>query len=175
MKSLLAPLALCALVSVAGAQTVEQDATKLKLGDSIPDVAVVDHNSAAVNLAQEGKTGFTLFFFYPRALTRGCTAQACSLRDSYEELKDKGVKIFGVSNDTVEKQKEFVDVNSLPYQLLADTENKVIGAFGVPLSNSNAASRQAYLFKDGKLIWLDTKASTAKQAEDVLNALAKPL
>jgi len=171
MKSLLTSLALCAFVSTVGAQTVEQqEATKLKLGDPIPNVAVLDHNSATVNLVQEGKAGYTLFFFYPRALTRGCTAQACSLRDSYEELKAKGVKIFGVSNDSVEKQKEFVDTHTLPYQLLADTDNKVIEAFGVPLRN-NAAGRQAYLFKDGKLVWLSTRASTEKQAEDVLNAL----
>jgi thioredoxin-dependent peroxiredoxin len=83
------------------------------------------------------------------------------------------VKIFGVSVDPVDKQKEFEQKNSLPFQLLSDTDKKVIEAFGVPLLNNSLASRQAYLFKDGKLVWLDTKASTDKQAADVLGVLAK--
>jgi len=149
------------------------DDNSLKLGDTMPNVSVYDHNGALVEIAQEGKTGFTLFFFYPRALTRGCTAQACSLRDAYDELQEKGVKIFGVSTDNIELQKQFVDTHNLPFQLLADTEAKVIGAFGVPLRNNTSAARQAFLFKDGKLAWLDASASTDKQAEDVLNALEK--
>jgi len=143
----------------------------LKLGDIIPDVSVYDHNGALIEIAQEGKTDFTLFFFYPRALTSGCTAQACSLRDAYEVLHEKGVKIFGVSTDPTEKQKRFVEKHNLPFQLLADTEAKVIGAFGVPLRNNMSAARQAFLFKDGKLVWSDAKASTNKQAEDVLTVI----
>ena len=152
---------------------INKQDSNLKLGDSIPDVTVNDQNDNAVNLLQEAKSGYILFFFYPRALTPGCTAQACSLRDAYSELQEKGVKIFGVSTDTVEKQKKFADKHSLPYLLLADAEKKVIDSFGVPLRNNTSASRQAFLFKDSKLVWLDTKASTDKQAEDVLNALEK--
>ena len=144
---------------------------ELKLGDSIPDVAVQDQNDTTVNLANESNAGYILIFFYPRALTGGCTAQACSLRDAYSELQEKGVKIFGVSTDTVEKQKKFEVRHNLPFQLLADTEKKVIEAFGVPLKNNSSAKRQAFLFKDGKLVWFDKKASTAKQAEDVLNVI----
>jgi len=176
MRTLLSILAFCASALAFGVCASGQEAPKLKLGDPIPSVAVKDQDGALVNLAEEGKSGYTLVFFYPRALTRGCTAQACSLRDAYEELQAKGVKVFGASTDAPEKQKEFISVNSLPYRLLADTDKNVIEAFGVPLMNlgsDSAASRQAYLFKDGKLVWMDPKASTAKQAEDVLNAIAK--
>jgi peroxiredoxin Q/BCP len=176
MKALFTSLAICASAFVAVAQEGPNLKLGLKLGDPIPSVQVKDQDGAAVNLAEEGKAGYTLVFFYPRALTRGCTAQACSLRDAYEELQAKGVKVFGASTDAPEKQKEFITVNSLPYRLLADTDKKVIEAFGVPLMNlgsDSAASRQAYLFKDGKLVWMDPKASTAKQAEDVLGAIAK--
>jgi len=171
MRATLISIAFCTFAFVIGANADEQPNTKLKLGDSIPSVDVQDQDKVTVNLVQEGKNGYTLFFFYPRALTRGCTAQACSLRDAYEELQGKGVRVFGISNDPAEKQKEFIVTNTLPFKLLADTEMKVINAFGVPLLNNSMASRQAYLFKDGKLVWFDTKASTAKQAEDVLNAL----
>jgi peroxiredoxin Q/BCP len=84
------------------------------------------------------------------------------------------VKIYGVSVDTVEDQKKFADIDHLPFQLLADPDKKIIAAFGVPLLKNAFASRQAYLFKDGKLVWFDTKASTDAQAADVLKVLSKP-
>src|ERR1700733_12759737 len=148
-----------------------QDGSKMKLGDPIPAVTVPNQNGKPVNLAEEGKTGYTLVYFYPKAMSKGCTAQACSLRDSYTELQQKGVKIFGVSVDTVEAQKEFEQKEHLPFELLSDADRKVTSAFGVPLMKNAFATRQAYLFKDGKLVWLDTKASTDKQAQDVLAAL----
>ena len=151
----------------------EQSNGKLKLGDVIPAVTAKDQNGQDVNLG-ENNTGYTLVYFYPKAMTAGCTAQACSLRDSYAELQQKGVKIFGVSVDTVDAQKEFAQKDHLPFELLSDPDKKVISAFGVPLFKNAYASRQAYLFKDGKLIWFDTKASTDAQASDVLKVLAKP-
>jgi thioredoxin-dependent peroxiredoxin len=158
--------------SALGASDGQSNGT-LKLGDAIPAVTAKDQNGQDVNLGQNN-TGYTLVYFYPKAMTAGCTAQACSLRDSYTELQQKGVKVFGVSVDTVDAQKEFAEKDHLPFELLSDTDKKVISAFGVPLFKNAYATRQAYLFKDGKLIWFDTKASTDKQAADVLNVLAKP-
>jgi thioredoxin-dependent peroxiredoxin len=149
-----------------------QDNGKIKLGDSLPTVTAPDQDGKSVNLAEEGKTGYTLVYFYPKAMTPGCTAQACSLRDSYTELQQKGVKIFGVSLDTVENQKKFQDEDHLPFELLSDKGKRVTSAFGVPLIQNSFATRQAYLFKDGKLVWMDTKASTDKQAQDLLAVLA---
>ena len=150
----------------------EQTDSKLKLGDAIPAVTAKDQNGQEVNLG-DSKTGYTLVYFYPKAMTAGCTAQACSLRDSYTTLQDKGVKIYGVSVDTVDAQKEFADKDHLPFELLSDPDKKVITAFGVPLFKNTYASRQAYLFEDGKLIWFDTHASTDAQAADVLKVLGK--
>src|SRR5271157_5833064 len=161
------------LVSGVFAVSSEQDNGKMKLGDPLPAVTAPDQDGKPVNLAEEGKTGYTLIYFYPKAMTPGCTAQACSLRDSYTELQQKGVKIFGVSLDTVEAQKKFVEEDHLPFALLSDKDQKITGAFGVPLIKNSFATRQAYLFKDGKLLWLDTNASTAKQAQDVLSVLAQ--
>ena len=141
----------------------------MKLGDPIPAVTVPNQDGKPVNLAEEGKTGYTLVYFYPKAMSKGCTAQACSLRDSYTELQQKGVKIFGVSVDTVEAQKKFQDEDHLPFELLSDKEKEVISAFGVPLINGSFATRQAYLFKKGKLVGL---ASTDGQAQDLLTVLA---
>ena len=95
------------------------------------------------------------------------------MRDAYAELQAKGVKIFGVSLDTVDAQKKFHENEHLPFVLLSDPEKQVTSAFGVPLTANGLATRQAYLFKDGKLVWLDTKAATDNQARDVLDVLAQ--
>jgi len=160
------------LVSGVLAVSSAQDNGKMKLGDPLPAVTAPDQDGKPVNLAEEGKTGYTLVYFYPKAMTPGCTAQACSLRDSYTELQQKGVKIFGVSLDSVETQKKFQVEDHLPFELLSDQDKRVTSAFGVPLIKNSLATRQAYLFKDGKLLWLDTKASTDKQAQDLLAVLA---
>src|ERR1700747_80828 len=99
----------------------EQSNGKLKLGDPIPAVAAKDQNGQDVNLG-ESKTGYTLVYFYPKAMTPGCTAQACSLRDSYADLQSKGVNVFGVSLDTVGSQKIFREKEHLPFALLSDRE-----------------------------------------------------
>lgn len=173
MKTLLAFfLSLGGLIINLSALPSEETNGKLKLGDPTPAVTATDQNGKAVNLAQAAQTGYTLIYFYPKAMTLGCTAQACSLRDAYAQLHEKGVKVFGVSLDPVETQNEFAQKERLPFELLSDTDRQVIAAFGVPLMKNGLVTRQAYLFKDGKLIWLDTKASTDKQAQDVLAVLA---
>ncbi len=102
----------------------------LKVGDKVPDFSTVDQNGDAVKLADwVGKK--TIVFFYPRANTPGCTAEACNLRDHYQELKDQGFQLIGVSADNSKKQKNFADKYELPFTLLADEDKVVIEAFGV--------------------------------------------
>jgi thioredoxin-dependent peroxiredoxin len=166
-------LVLVALVLVVRAFSHEQTNGKLKIGDPIPQVTANDQDGKPVDLAEAGKSGYLLIYFYPKAMTPGCTAQACSLRDAYTDLQNKGVKVIGVSLDTVDSQKEFSEKEHLPFELLSDREKKITSAFGVPLLVNGFATRQAYLFKEGKLVWMDTHASTDKQASDVLAVLAQ--
>jgi thioredoxin-dependent peroxiredoxin len=165
-------LLLAGLVMVVRAVSNRRTNGKLNIGDAIPSVTTRDQDGNLVNLAEAGSRGYTLVYFYPKAMTPGCTAQACSLRDAYSVLQSKGVTIYGVSLDTVESQKKFHEKEHLPFVLLSDREKKLTGAFGVPLIMNFLATRQAYLFKDGQLVWLDTHASTDKQARDVLEVLA---
>ncbi len=137
-----------------------------------PKVEAVDQDGRAVKLEDIYRSGLTLVFFYPKAGTPGCTKQACSLRDAYDELTGKGVRIVGVSRDKPEAQKKFQGTNKLPFTLLADPDGKVVEAFGVG-SFLGFASRQAYLIRDGQVIWRDRKASTSEQAADVLRVIAK--
>ena len=147
-------------------------AGELAVGDSIPEVSAKNHNSEPVELAEQAKEGWTLVYFYPKADTPGCTKQACSLRDAYAKLTEKGVKVYGVSTDDVQSQAKFAKKYNLPFELLADKSKKVVSAFGVPAS-LGFAKRQAYLFKDGKLVWRDLKAATSKQAAEVLAVIEK--
>jgi peroxiredoxin Q/BCP len=174
MKPLFASLILLAGLAVAVKAVSNQRTNgKLNIGDALPSVAAEDQDGNLVQLNDAGRSGYTLVYFYPKAMTPGCTAQACSLRDVYGELQDRGVKIFGVSLDTVDSQKKFQKKEHLPFVLLSDRQKKVTSAFGVPLILNSLAARQAYLFKDGKLVWMDTHASTGKQASDLLEVLAQ--
>lgn len=145
-------------------------AADLKVGDPAPAATAKNEAGETTDLSQFYNKGYTLVYFYPKADTPGCTAQACSLRDAFTELSQKGVTVFGVSTDSVEDQKKFKDKYRLPFHLLADTEKKVAKAFGVPV-NLGFTARQAFLVKDNKLVWLDRSASTKEQAADVLKVI----
>ncbi len=147
-------------------------AEPIDTGAALPAVNAQDQDNKEVKLAETGAEGWTLVYFYPKADTPGCTKQACSLRDSYATLTEKKVKVFGVSMDDVAAQKAFQEKYKLPFTLLADKEGKVADAFGVPHS-MGFAKRQAFLFKDAKLVWRDLSASTNQQAADVLKELEK--
>lgn len=142
----------------------------LEINASAPAVEAINQDGQKVSLGDAYKEGLVLVYFYPKADTPGCTAQACSLRDDFAALKDQGVKVFGVSTDTVADQKKFQEKYKLPFTLLSDEDGKLVDAFGVP-KRGTFASRQAFLIKDGNVVWRDLSASTAKQAADVLAAL----
>ncbi|MGA3007617.1 MAG: peroxiredoxin, partial [Opitutaceae bacterium] len=149
-------------------------ADPIAIGARLPAVTGVTETGAPLDLATFNK-GYTLVYFYPQAGTPGCTAQGCSLRDAYDVLQKRGVTVLGVSTDTVEKQKAFRDQEHFPFTLVADPDKKVIDAFGVPVRSvpliGEFATRQAFLFKDGKLVWRDLHAATTQQAQDVLKVL----
>ncbi len=147
-------------------------ADALKVGDSAPVVSGTTDEGKTLNLGDTyKKNNYTVVWFYPRALTGGCTKQGCSLRDASADFTKQGVAVVGVSVDPVEKQKEFKDVNHFPFPLIADTDKKVIKAFGQ--ADKAMASREAYLIdKQGKIVYKDTGV-TDKQAENILAFLAK--
>jgi peroxiredoxin Q/BCP len=148
------------------------NAASLNVGDPAPAVTALTETGAELNLADAYKQSpYTLVYFYPKAFTPGCTSQGCSLRDAYEQLTKKGVAVIGVSTDSVETQKKFKEEKKFPFTLIADTDKKVMKAFGQ--HGIFFASRQAYLIKDGKIVYADHDGSTSKQAQDILDFLAK--
>jgi thioredoxin-dependent peroxiredoxin len=148
-------------------------ANPVNVGDAAPLASALTDEGVTLNLADVyAKNKYTLVYFYPKADTPGCTAQGCSLRDGYVKLGEAGVAVLGVSTDSVKSQAEFKAKYSLPFTLLADTEKAVVKAFGVG-TTFGFSSRQAYLISEGKVVYADHKGSTKKQADDVLEFLAK--
>lgn len=139
-----------------------------------PDVSGKNQQGETVKFTDVYAKGPTVVFFYPKANTPGCTKQACSLRDAFADLSKDGVQVLGVSMDKVEAQKKFSDDFSLPYDLIADPEGKIVDSFKVEkMMLGKLASRQCFLVKDGKVVWHDAKASTAEQADDIKRVLAE--
>jgi peroxiredoxin Q/BCP len=144
----------------------------LAVGDAAPEVRSRDELGHEVRLGDFYHDGYTLVYFYPKADTPGCTAQACSLRDGFAVLKEKGVRIIGVSADGPGAQFRFKEKYHLPFMLLADEEGVMARAFGVRLF-LGMTHRQSFLIKEGKIVWRDLQASTRGQADDVLRVLEK--
>jgi len=102
----------------------------LKVGDKVPDFSAKDQDGNTINLSDyKGKK--LIVFFYPKANTPGCTAEACNLRDNYKELQDRGYELLGVSADSEKKQSNFKNKYEFPFPLLADEDHTVINTFGV--------------------------------------------
>ncbi len=102
----------------------------LPVGVSVPHFSVVDDRGNTQSLA-DYKGQKVVVFFYPKANTPGCTAEACDLRDHYKELQEAGYALLGVSADSVKMQRNFSEKFDFPFPLLADENKEVINAFGV--------------------------------------------
>jgi len=102
----------------------------LKTGDKAPEFEMNNQNGELIKLKDYlGKK--VILFFYPKASTPGCTMEAKNLRDNYNNLKQKGYEVIGVSADSEKRQLNFCNKNELPYNLLADEEKVIISAYGV--------------------------------------------
>ena len=102
----------------------------LKAGDKAPNFEAKDHQGIVRKLSDyKGKK--LVVFFYPKASTPGCTAEACNLRDNYHTFQSQGYEILGVSADSEKRQQNFVTKYDLPFPLLADENHNVINGFGV--------------------------------------------
>jgi len=144
----------------------------LEVGAPAPVPVAVDQDGEAFAFADVYAKGVTLVYFYPKADTPGCTAQACSLRDSMDSLKAENLQIIGVSRDTPASQKKFQEKYNLPFPLVADAEGKVAEAFGVGgMMGLPVSKRESFLIKDGRIVWTSPSAKTGGHAAEVQAAL----
>ena len=102
----------------------------LQVGDKAPEVLGTDQNGNEIKLSDfRGKK--LALYFYPKDNTSGCTAEACSLRDGYQELQAAGYEVVGVSKDSAKSHQGFIAKQNLPFNLIADTDTALQQAFGV--------------------------------------------
>ena len=148
--------------------------TTLKVGDPAPDINAVDENGNTVKLSDYAGSKVILFF-YPKANTPGCTAEACNLRDHYAELTERGFRIIGVSADSEKSQKNFSTKFGFPYPLIADTDMKVIRDYGVWGKKKmygkeyEGINRTTFVIsEEGKIEHVFTKVETKEHSEQIL-------
>jgi len=102
----------------------------MQTGDKAPEILGLDQNGNELKLADfAGRT--LVLYFYPKDSTPGCTQEACNLRDNYQSLLDKGYAVVGVSVDSDKSHRRFIEKNSLPFPLIADTDRRLVEAMGV--------------------------------------------
>lgn len=147
----------------------------LKIGDRMPDFEVVDQDGAKVTSEDLiGKK--TVVYFYPKDNTSGCTAEACSIRDSYDSFKAKGYNIVGVSKDSAASHRKFIEKYDLPFTLLSDTTTQMLQAFGAWGEKKMYGKtvlgtiRRTFIFdEEGILERIIEKVDTKNHADQILN------
>ncbi|MDQ6787283.1 MAG: thioredoxin-dependent thiol peroxidase [Acidobacteriota bacterium] len=150
----------------------------LEIGDEAPDFTVQDQNGADVKLSDlRGEK--VVLYFYPKDDTPGCTTEACSFRDNFSTLTEKGIKILGVSMDDEKSHQKFISKYELPFTLLTDAEHKVADAYGAYGEKQfmgktyDGVLRKTFLIdENGKIKKVFDKVNVAEHASEVLEAFA---
>lgn len=145
----------------------------LKSGDAFPSWQLIDNTGATIASAQlAGKT--YLLWYFPKAMTPGCTKEGCMLRDNFAAFEKSGIEILGVSFDDPEKNAEFIKKEKFPFRLLSDGKRDLAVAVGAADSPSRLwARRISYLVgPDGKVLKAYSDVNPSKHATEVLADLA---
>ena len=104
----------------------------IQIGDECPNFSLKNQFGEMFSISELLGNKTLVVYFYPKDETPGCTKEACSFRDRFEEFKDLGCEVIGISSDSEHKHKEFAERHKLPFILLADTKQTVRKSFGVP-------------------------------------------
>jgi peroxiredoxin Q/BCP len=143
--------------------------------ETLPDFTLNDQNGQSFSISEVKGKQPVVVYFYPKNFTPGCTKEACSFRDAYEDFKDLGAEVIGISADTDASHQKFAKRYNLPFILLADTKNKVRKMFGV---KSNLLGllpgRETFVFDaNGLLVFKFESMGATKHIEKSLKYLRK--
>ncbi len=164
----------------------------LEPGDEAPSFTAMADNGEQWNSDDHVGDSIIVVFFYPAAMTGGCTAQACSFRDNRTKLTEMGAEVVGISGDTVENQRIFKITNNLNFPLLSDTDGSIARSFGVPvregassitrevdgeevvLARKVTTARWTFIIdRDGTIVYKDTQVDAAGDSEAVISAIER--
>lgn len=146
----------------------------LSVGDKVSEFSLLDQNGEEFKIGDHLGKSAMVIYFYPKDDTPGCTKEACSFRDSFEEFSDRNVKVIGISADGVESHRDFAKKYNLPFTLLADTKNKVRKLFGVKSNLMGLIpGRVTYVIdSNGEVIYIfESQVNAKKHITESLKAL----
>lgn len=148
---------------------------ELKVGDRIPNFIAKDDNGLDFDSQSLVGQKPLVIYFYPKDNTPGCTTQACSFRDQYEDFKDLGAEVIGISSDSVASHQKFSNQYKLPFILLSDFDKKIRKLFGVPTGMFGLLpGRVTYVTdKNGIIQMIFDSMMAAKHIPKALDAIKK--
>jgi peroxiredoxin Q/BCP len=128
----------------------------IKIGDKCPDFSLLDQNGELVTIKEIIGDKNIVIYFYPKDNTWGCTKQACSFRDSFQDFVDLGCEVIGISTDSIDSHKMFSTKYNLNFKILSDVDDEVREKFGVPKSLFGIIKgRVTYIIdKKGNVAWI---------------------
>jgi thioredoxin-dependent peroxiredoxin len=162
----------------------------LDIGDTVPLFKATADDSSTWDISKFIGKDYIVIYFFPGAMTGGCTKQACSYRDHHNDLSSANAIVVGISGDKIENLKLFRQAENLNFPLLSDEKGKIAESFGVPISEGASIIRtvggiehqlvrditiKRWTFivgKDGKIIYKNEAVNAEKDSEEVLNFLS---
>ncbi len=146
----------------------------LKVGDTLPNFTAKDTNGTVFDSANYIGKQSLVIYFYPKDNTPGCTAEACSFRDNYQDFKDLGAEVIGISADSVTSHLKFKSKFNLPFILLSDADKKLRKLFGVENSLIFLPGRETFVAnKNGVILMIFNSMSSKIHIEKALQILKK--
>jgi len=160
--------------SVTAKTSSNKNNMEIKVGDTIPTIVLKDQYGELFDLKVKTAGKSVVLFFYPKDDSPGCTAQACSFRDQYEDFKDANAVVIGISGQSVDSHKKFAEKHRLTYTLLSDEGNKIRKKFGVPTDFFGLLpGRVTYVTdKTGKVVYIfNSQTKVNEHVEKTLEIL----
>jgi len=149
---------------------------EIRVGDAAPDFTLPTQDGTTVSLRDLLSKGAIVLYFYPKDDTPGCTVEACSFRDAYEDFKDAGAEVIGVSSDSADAHKAFANKHALPFKLVADEGGKVRKAYGVKSTLLGLIPGRVTYVIDGKGVVqhiFDSQLNPAKHVREALDVIKR--
>ncbi len=148
-------------------------AQSLQPGDRAPSFELPAQDGRRVGLAELTSKGPVVVFFYPKDETPGCTAEACSFRDSYDVFQEAGASVVGISGDSTSSHRKFADKHGFPFLLLSDEGGRVRAQFGVPKTLGLFAGRSTYVIDSEGVIRhaFHSQLQATKHVDEALEAV----
>lgn len=148
---------------------------KLAIGDTAPDFVLNTQDGTPFRLSDAWRKGPVVLYFYPKDETSGCTAEACSFRDSYEDFQKAGAQVVGVSSDSEEDHRSFASHHRLPFTLLADRGGAVRALYEVPKTLGILMGRVTYVLDRGGTIRhiFNSQIHATRHVSEALSVLQK--